>query len=109
MLSFIKKLFKPSFFTACRDGNIDAVKQYLADGADVNAKDDEFGSTALHMISSEAPAIATWESASAMDDLLETAELLISRGADVNAKDNGGGLLCMRRLDILLPRKSPLC
>ena len=79
MLSFIKKLFKPSFLGACRNGNIDAVKQHLADGADVNAKDDDFGWTALHIAAM-----------STIDEQLEIAELLISRGAEVNAKDNNG-------------------
>ena len=47
MLSFIKKLFKTSFLGACRNGNIDAVKQHLADGADINAKDEISGLTPL--------------------------------------------------------------
>jgi ankyrin repeat protein len=57
---------------AARDGNIEAVRQHLAAGADVNAKND-YGSTPLHRAA-----------------ITEIAELLIAKGADVNAKmDNG--------------------
>ncbi len=51
-------------------GNIEVVKQHLATGTDVNAKDKN-GETPLHR--------ATW------GDLKEIAELLIAKGADVNA------------------------
>ena len=37
MFSFIKKLFKPSLLEASKKGDIEAVKQHLAAGADVNA------------------------------------------------------------------------
>ena len=37
MLSFIKKIFRGTLHKACDKGNIEAVKQHLADGADVNA------------------------------------------------------------------------
>jgi FOG: Ankyrin repeat len=53
-------------------GHIEAVKQHLAAGADVNAKDDG-ESTPLHNAASEGHK--------------EIAELLIDKGADVNAKD----------------------
>ena len=86
MLSFIKKLFKRSFLGACEYGNIDAVKQHLADGADVNAKNDS-GWTALHIAAMKATAV---ESTSTIDEQLEIAELLICRGAEVNAKDKCG-------------------
>jgi len=57
---------------AARDGNIEAVRQHLAAGADVNAKNQN-GSTPLHRAA-----------------ITEIAELLIAKGADVNAKmDNG--------------------
>ena len=56
-------------------GNIEAVKQHLAAGADVNTKD-EFGVTPLHN--------AVWEGHK------EIAKLLISRGADVNVLDGDG-------------------
>jgi len=53
------------------DGNIEAVKQHLAAGTDVNAKD-EWGGTPLH--------------SAAYDGDKAVAELLIENGADVNAK-----------------------
>lgn len=55
-------------------GNIEAVKQHLAAGADVNAKDDDTGMNPLHD--------------AAMYGRKEIFELLISEGADVNAKDD---------------------
>ena len=54
---------------AAFDGNIEAVKQHIAAGTDVNAKDD--GVTPLH-------SAATY-------GRKEIAELLIANGADVNA------------------------
>ena len=59
---------------AAKDGNIEAVKQHLAAGADVNAKS-RTGTTPLHL--------ATWGHTKII-------ELLIANGADVNAKANGG-------------------
>ena len=56
---------------AARDGNIEAVRQHLAAGADVNAKNQN-GSTPLHEAATK-----------------DVAELLIAEGADVNAKDDG--------------------
>jgi hypothetical protein len=61
-----------SIHNAAYDGNIEAVKQHLAAGADVNAKD-EFKKTCLHH--------------AAMNGHKEIAELLITNGADLNAKD----------------------
>ena len=64
-----------SIHDAAKDGNIKAVKQHLAAGADVDVKD-KHGRTSLLM--------AAWW------DHKETAELLIEAGADVNAMaDNG--------------------
>ena len=61
---------------AAREGDIQSVKQHLADGADVNAKADR-GWTPLHNV--------------AGSDHKEIVELLIKSGADVNATHNGGG------------------
>ena len=63
-----------SIHKAADIGNIEAVKQHLAAGADVNAKDDDNGMNPLHD--------------AAMYGRKEILELLISEGADVNAKDN---------------------
>ena len=61
---------------AAKQGNLEAVKQHLADGADVNAKD-KYGLTPLHY--------AAWQGRN------EIVELLTANGADVNAKDVDGG------------------
>ena len=61
-----------SIHEAAKEGNIEAVKQHLAAGADVNAKE-EWGWTPLHFTTTK-----------------EIAELLIGNGADVNAKNDGG-------------------
>jgi len=58
-----------------KEGDIEAVKQHLAAGVDVNAKND-WGETPLHYA-------AYWGHK-------EIAELLITKGADVNAKNRGG-------------------
>jgi ankyrin repeat protein len=65
-----------SIHKASEEGNIKTVNQHLADGVDVNARDD-FGLTPLH--------------AAAQEGHMEVAELLIAKGADVNAKDGIGG------------------
>ena len=57
---------------AVEAGNIEAVKQHLAAGTDVNAKD-KYGRTTLH--------------AAAVGGSKEVVELLIAKGADVDAKD----------------------
>ena len=57
---------------AAVDGNIEAVKQHLAAGVNVNAKD-ETSWTPLHFATTKA-----------------VAELLITKGADVNDKNNDG-------------------
>jgi ankyrin repeat protein len=64
-----------SIHQAAYDGNIEAVKQHLAAGTDVNAKADG-GVTPLH--------------GAAAGGQNEIAELLIAEGADVNAKDENG-------------------
>ena len=65
-----------SIHDAARDGNIEAVKQHLAAGTDVNAKI-ESGSAPLHLAASFGHK--------------EVAELLIAKGADVNAKGGFAG------------------
>jgi ankyrin repeat protein len=64
-----------SIHKAARDGNIEAVKQHLAAGTDVNAKGN-YGLTPLY-----------W---AAQSGYKEVAELLIAKGADVNAKSSEG-------------------
>ncbi len=68
---------------AAASGNIEAVRQHIAAGTDVNIKDDD-GFTALYF--------------AAQEGQKEIAELLIEKGADVNvklesqtAKENGMG------------------
>ena len=63
-----------TIYTAVGGGDIEAVKEFLAAGVDVNAKD-EVGWTPLHI--------------AAIRGNKEIAELLIAEGADVNVK--GGG------------------
>ena len=60
-----------------RRGNIEAVKQAIADGADLNAMGDE-GETPLHQ--------------AALGGHKEVAELLIGKDADVNAKGDDSGV-----------------
>ena len=61
-----------SIHDAAIDGNIEAVKQHLVEGADVNAND-KHGMIPLH--------------SAAFDGHKEIVELLIANGADVNVKD----------------------
>ena len=73
-----------SIHKAAQVGNIEAVKQHLADGADVNAKDFA-GATALH----NAVRVKVGETTAANKDVAaqkEIIELLIAAGADVNAR-----------------------
>ena len=61
-----------SILNAAAKGNIDAIKQHLAAGTDVNSKD-KLGRTSLHY--------------AAYGGHKKTVELLIAEGADVNAQD----------------------
>ena len=63
-----------SIHVAARDGNIEAVKQHIATGADVNAKSAGGKLTPLHFAADYGHT--------------EIVELLITKGADVNAKKN---------------------
>ena len=65
-----------SIYEAAYDGNIEAVKQHLAAGTDVNAKDEYSGYTSLHH--------------AANHGLNEIAKLLIKKGANVNLKADFG-------------------
>ena len=71
MFSFIKKFFKGTLHKACNKGDIEAVKQHLAAGADVNDKDDN-GWSPLLFASGEGH--------------IELSEFLIAKGADLNVK-----------------------
>ena len=64
-----------SIHEAAQDGNIKAVKQHLAGGADVNAKSDS-GWTPLHD--------------AAFGSHKEIVQLLIAKGANVNIRNSGG-------------------
>ena len=66
-----------SIHQAAYDGNIEAVKQHLAAGTDVNAKDGD-GTTPLHL--------------AALMGHKEIVGLLIAKGADVNAKGSKYGI-----------------
>jgi len=65
---------KHSIFGAAAQGNIEAVKEHLADGADLDAQDTD-GDTPLHH--------------AAIYGRKEVAKLLIANGANVNAKSEG--------------------
>jgi ankyrin repeat protein len=65
-----------SIHTAIDEGNIEAVRQHLAAGVDVNAKKEFTGDTLLHYAGGKGHK--------------GIAELLIAEGADVNAKNDGG-------------------
>ena len=66
-----------SIHEAAERGDIETVKQHLAAGTDVNAKNDAYGGTApLHFAATQGHK--------------EIAELLIAKGADVNVKIEDG-------------------
>ena len=97
-----------SIWDAARAGSIEAVKQFIADGADVNAKAGD-ATTPLHFaavlghteiaelliakdadVNAKADKETTPLHLASEYDQKEVAELLISKGADVNAKYNDG-------------------
>ena len=74
---FAKRFLKSTENTlvgAARDGDIEAIKQYIAEGADVNE---------LHF---EMPPL-TW---AVLTGQTETAELLLQHGADINGRNRDG-------------------
>ena len=77
---------------AAYKGNIEAVKQHLAAGTDVNAKN-KSGTTPLHL--------------AAYGGHKEIAELLIAKGADVNTKIEVGVLKGETPLDWAIKWKHP--
>ena len=74
-----------SIHDAAEEGNVEAVKQHLAAGTDVDVKGGRMSGTPLHL--------------AAEFGHKEVAELLITKGADVNAKLVGGHLKGMTPLD----------
>ena len=85
-----------SIHDAATEGNIAAVKWYLAAGVDVDVKN-KYGSTPLHLAVVYAgiaeTAIKQGDGGFSRDDvfdLKETVKLLIAKGADVNAKEEDG-------------------
>ena len=64
-----------NIWEAAEQGNIEAVKQHLDAGVNVNKKD-QLGETPLH--------------SAAKEGHMQIIELLITKGADVNAMDDGG-------------------
>ena len=83
---------KISIHQAAKDGNIEAVKLDLADGTDVNTKDDN-GRTPLHYATEEGHK--------------EIAELFIAAGADVNAIIVSGRYQGKTSLDRAEEQKQP--
>ncbi|MHC4643268.1 MAG: ankyrin repeat domain-containing protein, partial [Planctomycetota bacterium] len=64
-------------WTAAATGNIEAIKQHVAAGTDLNAKEPSGGSTPLMI--------------AALVGQTEAAKLLIEEGANINARSNDGG------------------
>jgi cytohesin len=79
IFNFFKKITsveRAPILLASSRGDLGAVKQHLANGMDVNAKDED-GFTPLHQ--------------AALGGHKKIAELLIAKGADVNAKTKKAG------------------
>ena len=80
----VQFLGRDSIHHTAFDGRIEAVKQHLAAGTDVNAKSDD-GGTPLHIVVSTSHK--------------ELVELLIAKGVDVNAKKEAGKFKDQTSLD----------
>ena len=113
-----------SIHDAAKAGDINAVKQHLADGVEVNAKN-SFGETVLHHSKTKEIAellIANGADVNAKSDARSTplhsalyegrkeiAELLIAKGANVNAKGGLGSTPMSVAAYIMVTRKSSNC
>ncbi len=81
ILLLSRNIFAEPIYDAVIAGDLKAVEHHIAEGVDVNAKDDS-GMTPLHIASGAGNE--------------EVASLLISKGADVNAESKEGhGPLCI--------------
>jgi ankyrin repeat protein len=65
-----------ALFVVVNNGQIDEVKELIAQGADINARDNILGWTPLHQ--------------AAQNKNVDLAKLLLSAGADVNSKNHSG-------------------
>ena len=83
-----------SIHDAAGTGNIEAVKQHLAAGIDVNAKDNDRLTALHHTVLLEKREAVDWGNK-------EIAELLTAQGADVNVKADKG----FTPLDVAIQRK----
>jgi ankyrin repeat protein len=111
-----------NLYEAAESGDIEAVKQHLADGTDIELKCTGCGSTALGHAAKEGHKeiaellVENGADVSAKDEdgwtplfyaagggKKEVVELLIEKGADVNATDDGG----TTPLDVAIARKHP--
>ena len=66
-----------SIWSAAAEGDLKAVKEHLAQGVDINAKEDKLDITALSL--------------AALYDHAEIVAFLVQKGADVNARGDDGG------------------
>ena len=74
---------------SAKQGNLESIKQCLANGADINAKDKKFGTTPLMYAS---------YSGNDAKQRLEIVKYLISNGAKVNEKSNYGDTALIRAM-----------